>query len=63
VVSFTTWQLYPWGKNLGTHWIGDWVDPRAGLDAVEKRNILPMLGVKPRFFSLYPVAITTELSL
>jgi hypothetical protein len=22
----------------GTHWIGGWVDPRAGLDAVEKRN-------------------------
>jgi hypothetical protein len=20
----------------GTHWIGDWVDPRAGLDDVEK---------------------------
>jgi hypothetical protein len=23
----------------GTHWIGGWVDPRAGLDAVAKRKI------------------------
>jgi hypothetical protein len=23
----------------GTHWIGDWLGPRAGLDAVEKRKI------------------------
>jgi hypothetical protein len=23
----------------GTHWIGGWVGPRAGLDAVVKRNI------------------------
>jgi hypothetical protein len=26
----------------GTHWIGGWVDPRAGLDAVEK--ILDLTG-------------------
>jgi hypothetical protein len=25
---------------LGTHWIGDWVGPRAVLDAVVKRKIL-----------------------
>jgi hypothetical protein len=24
----------------GTHWIGGWVGPRAGLDAVETRKIL-----------------------
>jgi hypothetical protein len=24
----------------GTHWIGDWVAPRAGLDVVEKRESL-----------------------
>jgi hypothetical protein len=28
-------------RALGTHWIGSWVDPRAGLDDVEKRKILP----------------------
>jgi hypothetical protein len=33
----------------GTHWIGGWVDPRAGLDAVEKRKffILPGLKLRP----------------
>jgi hypothetical protein len=25
----------------GTHWIGGWLGPGAGLEAVEKRNILP----------------------
>jgi hypothetical protein len=32
-----------------THWIGGWVGPRAGLDAVEKRNLLPLPGIEPRF--------------
>jgi hypothetical protein len=32
----------------GTHSIGGWVGPRAGLDAVEKRKILPLEGVEPR---------------
>jgi hypothetical protein len=26
-------------RALGTHWIGSWVGPRAGLDAVSKRKI------------------------
>jgi hypothetical protein len=28
--------LYPHGKSPGTHWIGGWVGPKAGLDAVMK---------------------------
>jgi hypothetical protein len=28
------------GKAPGTHWIGGWVGPNAGLEAVEKRNTL-----------------------
>jgi hypothetical protein len=28
----------------GTHWIGGWVDPRAGLDDVEKRKFLTLPG-------------------
>jgi hypothetical protein len=24
--------LYPWDRTPGTHWIGDWVGLRAGLD-------------------------------
>jgi hypothetical protein len=26
----------------GTHWIGGWVDPRAGLDDVEKKKFLTL---------------------
>jgi hypothetical protein len=33
VVSFTPQLLYLWGKSPSTHWIGGWVDPRAGLDS------------------------------
>jgi hypothetical protein len=33
----------------GTHWIGGWVDPRAGLDDLEKREFftLPRLELRP----------------
>jgi hypothetical protein len=33
----------------GTHWIGSWVEPRAGLDDVEKRKLLtlPELELRP----------------
>jgi hypothetical protein len=29
-----------------THWIGGWVDPRASLDDVEKRNFLTLPELK-----------------
>jgi hypothetical protein len=32
----------------GTHWIGGWVDPRAGLDDVEKRKLLTLPGLELR---------------
>jgi hypothetical protein len=31
-----------------THWIGDWVNPRAGLDDLEKRKFLTLLGLELR---------------
>jgi hypothetical protein len=31
-----------------THWIGGWVDPRAGLDDAEKRKFLTVSGFKLR---------------
>jgi hypothetical protein len=34
--------LYPGEKAPGTHWIDGWVDPRAGLDDVEKRKFLAL---------------------
>jgi len=39
VVSFTTRPLYLRDKNHGTHWMGGWMGPRAGLDAVVNRKI------------------------
>ena len=35
----------PLGKNPGTHWMGGWVDPRTGLDIMEKMKISWKLGV------------------
>jgi hypothetical protein len=39
-------RFTPEERALGIHWIGGWMDPRAGLDDVEKRIflILPGLG-------------------
>jgi hypothetical protein len=37
----------------GTHWIGCWVDLGVGLDVVEQRKMLPLLGIEP-------VALYTE---
>jgi hypothetical protein len=37
--QFTPRKIVP-----GIHWIGGWVSPRAGLDVVEKRTILPLPG-------------------
>jgi hypothetical protein len=49
VARFMPRQLYPGERAPGTHCIGSSVDPRAGLDAVEKRKflILPGLGLRP----------------
>jgi hypothetical protein len=46
-VSFTPQALYPRGKSPGTHWIGGCLDLRANLDAVAKRECLPLRGNKP----------------
>jgi hypothetical protein len=48
MVSFTPLQLYPRGKNPGTHWIGGWVGLEAGLDDVKKRKFLTLPGLEPR---------------
>jgi hypothetical protein len=33
-----------------THSIGGWVDPTASVDTVEKRKILPLMGIESRPF-------------
>jgi hypothetical protein len=42
---------------LGTHWIGELMGLRAGLDPVEKKNLLPLPGIALRFLPLqnYPL--------
>jgi hypothetical protein len=50
-------RFTPGERAPGTHWIGDLVDPRAGLDDVEKRKFLTLLGLELRLLrSIQPVA-------
>jgi hypothetical protein len=41
----------PGERLLGTHWIGGWVNPRSGLDDVEKRKFFTQLGHELRTVS------------
>jgi hypothetical protein len=41
-------RFTPGERALGTHWIGSWVNPRAGLDDVEKRKFLTLPGLELR---------------
>jgi hypothetical protein len=36
----------PGRRTPGTHWIGGWVDLRAGLDDLEKRKFLTLSGLE-----------------
>jgi len=45
VVSATSWPIYP-RERPGTHCIGGWVRPRAGLDECGKSRLAP--GFDPR---------------
>jgi hypothetical protein len=38
----------PGERAPGSHWIGGWVDPRAGLEDVEKRKFLTLPGLQLR---------------
>jgi hypothetical protein len=46
VVSFTPLPLNPRERAPGTHWIGGWLGPRAGLDDVENRKFLTLTGLE-----------------
>jgi hypothetical protein len=39
-------RFTPEERAPGTHWIGGWVGPRAGLDEVEKRKFLTLQGLE-----------------
>jgi hypothetical protein len=55
-VSFMPRPLYPGKISLGTHWIGGWVGPGVGLDAVEERKYLILPGLELRLSVVQPVA-------
>jgi hypothetical protein len=59
VVAFTPRPLYPMERVPSTHWIGDWVDPIAGLDDVEKSKFLPLPGFELRLVGR-PVSCCTD---
>jgi hypothetical protein len=40
----------------GSHWIGGWVDPRAGLDDLENENSYPHRDLNPSPSVVQPVA-------
>jgi hypothetical protein len=42
----------PGERAHGTHWIGGWVDPRAGQDDLEKKKLLTLSGLELRILSL-----------
>jgi hypothetical protein len=44
--TVTPWPLYPRQQSPGTHWMGGWMDPRAGVDDVEKRKFLISQGLE-----------------
>jgi hypothetical protein len=48
MVSFMPRPLYPREGALRAHWIGGWVDPRTGLDDLEKRKFMTLPGLKFR---------------
>jgi hypothetical protein len=39
-------RFTPGERSPGTHWIGGWVDPRAGLDDVHKIKLLTLTGTR-----------------
>jgi hypothetical protein len=48
-ISWSEWSASRPGRfTPGTHWIGGWVDPRTGLDEMEKRKFLTISGLELR---------------
>jgi hypothetical protein len=56
-VSFTLRLLYLVEKAAGNLRIGDWVGPRAGLEAVEKRKIFSPAGNRTATVQPGPIPI------
>jgi hypothetical protein len=67
VVSFTTPAALPRGERApGIHWIGGYVGPRACLDVIKKRKVIPLPGIEPgrparRYISWATTTPTTKM--
>jgi hypothetical protein len=46
VVSLRHYRFTPEESEPGTHWIGGWVGPKAGLDEVKKIKFLTLPGLE-----------------
>jgi hypothetical protein len=62
VVSFMPWPFYSEEFVPSSHWIQSRIQPRAGLEAVEKRKILLLRRFEPEPSSPWPVAVPAKLS-
>jgi hypothetical protein len=49
-------RFTPRERTPGTHWIGGWVCPRAGLNAVKRRIFCPCWESNPNSSAVQPVA-------
>jgi hypothetical protein len=60
IVARCRWNVFtPRERAPGTHWIGGWVDPSAGLDDVEKRKVLALQRLELRPFGR-PASLYTD---
>jgi hypothetical protein len=41
-------RFTPGERACGTHWIGGWVEPKVGMDDVERRKFLTLPGLELR---------------
>jgi hypothetical protein len=48
MVSFTPCRFIPGERTPSAHWLGSCVDPRVGLEEVEKRKFLTLPGLEVR---------------
>jgi len=56
VVRLTPRPLNPGERTPGANWLGGWVGPRTGLDAVAKRKIIKTAHAGNRTLIIQPVA-------
>jgi hypothetical protein len=55
-------RFTPWARARGAHWIGGWMDPRAGLDMKQRKFLLSRAGCSKSLHPLrYPGSLIPHL--